>query len=247
MQTAFSCNDADINSLQGDPTELALLVAAKKVMIHLKRYPRVQEIPFSSEKKYMATLNKIKDRDVYFVKGAPERILDMCSYIEIDGRARWLGKKEKEQILEMNNLMASKALRVLGFAFSKTNKFENLIFVGLMGMIDPPREEVKEAVITCKNAGIKVVMITGDHKETAKAIAKQIGIEGKLITGEGLDNISNEKLRELANDISVYARVDPKHKLRIINALKANNHIVAMTGDGINDAPALKKQTLVLQ
>ncbi|MBS3163653.1 calcium-translocating P-type ATPase, SERCA-type [Candidatus Woesearchaeota archaeon] len=241
LQTSFSCNDADINSLQGDPTELALLVAAKKAGIHLKRYPRVQEIPFSSEKKYMATLNKIKERDIYFVKGAPENILDMCSYIEIDGRARWLGKKEKEQILEMNNFMASKALRVLGFAFSKTNKFENLIFVGLMGMIDPPREEVKKAVITCKNAGIKIVMITGDHKETAKAIAKQVGIEGKLITGDILDNISNEKLKELAEDISVYARVNPKHKVRIINALKANGHIVAMTGDGVNDAPALKK------
>ena len=241
LQTAFSCNDADINSLQGDPTELALLVAAKKAITHLKRYPRAQEIPFSSEKKYMATLNKIKDREVYFVKGAPEKVLDMCSYIHIDGRIRWLGKKEKENILEVNNLMASKALRVLGFAFSKTNKFENLIFVGLMGMIDPPREEVKNAIAACKKAGIKVVMITGDHKETAKAIAKQIGIEGKLITGEYLDSISSEKLRDIVEDISVYARVDPKHKVKIINALKSNGHIVAMTGDGINDAPALKK------
>ncbi|MDD5650136.1 MAG: HAD-IC family P-type ATPase [Candidatus Nanoarchaeia archaeon] len=241
LQTAYLCNDADINSLQGDPTEIALLVAAKKSGLQLKNYPRMQEIPFSSEKKYMATLNKIRDRDIYFVKGAPEKILELCSFIEIDGRARWLGTKEKEKIIEMNDLMASKALRVLAFAHSKTNKFENLIFTGLIGMIDPPREEVKEAVETCTKAGIKVVMITGDHKETAKAIAKQVSIFGKLITGDKLDQISTSELINSIDDIAVYARVDPKHKLKIINALKAKGYIVAMTGDGINDAPALKK------
>ncbi|MBU0962592.1 MAG: HAD-IC family P-type ATPase, partial [Nanoarchaeota archaeon] len=241
LQTAYCCNDADINSLQGDPTEIALLVAAKKAGIHLKNYPRMQEIPFSSEKKYMATLNKIKDRDVYFAKGAVEKILDMCSYIHSNERVRWLGKKEKEQILQANDLMASKALRVLAFAYSKTNKFENLVFTGLMGMIDPPREEVKEAIETCEKAGIKVVMITGDHKETAKAIARQVGISGKIMTGDRLNHISNEEFDKIVDDIAVYARVDPKHKLKIISALKSKGYIVAMTGDGINDAPALKK------
>lgn len=244
LEVAYLCNNSDLKSLQGDPTELALLVAAKKSNLNLKNYSRLKEIPFSSEKKYMATLNKIKDRDVYFVKGATEKILDLCSYIQIDGRTRWLGTKEKEQIMEMNDLMGSKALRVLAFAYSKTNKFENLVFTGLMGMIDPPRDEVKEAITTCKNAGIKVVMITGDHKETAKAIAKQIGITGKLITGDRLNELSMSELVNAVDDIAVYARVDPKHKLKIINALKAKGYIVAMTGDGINDAPALKKADL---
>ena len=244
LQIAYSCNDADINSLQGDPTELALLVAAKKSNVYLKKYQRVQEIPFSSENKFMATLNKINDRDVYFVKGAPEKLLDMCSYMHVNGRTRWLGSKEKEKIMEMNDLMASKALRVLAFAYSKTNKFENLVFTGLIGMIDPPREEVKSAIETCKKAGIKVIMITGDHKETAKAVAKQVGINGRVITGDKLNELSNNQFNEIVEEISVYARIDPKDKLKIINALKLKGYIVAMTGDGVNDAPALKKSDI---
>ncbi len=241
FQIAVNCNDADLVALEGDPTELALLVMAQKSGMEIKRYPRIHEIPFSSEQRYMATLHKINNREVYFVKGAPEKILDMCSYINIEGRTRWLSGKEKRKISEIASSMASRALRVLAFAYSKSPKLENLVFVGLVGMIDPPRPEVKDAIKLCKQAGIRVIMLTGDHKETAKAIAKQLNITGKLITGEKLEDLSKKEFEKLVEEINIYARITPEQKLKIVNALKSKGHIVAVTGDGVNDAPALKK------
>ncbi|MDD5133591.1 MAG: calcium-translocating P-type ATPase, SERCA-type [Candidatus Nanoarchaeia archaeon] len=240
MQVAYSCNNADLEYKSGDPTELALLTAVAKSNLKIKPYLRIKEIPFSNEKKFMATSHRIKDREVYYFKGAPEKIMEFCSYYYINGRTKWFGKEEREEILKTLNNMGSRALRVLAFAYSKTDKPENLVFVGLMGMIDPPRPEVKDAIDLCERAGIKVIMITGDHKETAKAIAQQVGIKGKVITGEQLDKLSKKDFKSLIDDIAVYARVTPKHKLRIVEALQEKEHVVAMTGDGVNDAPALK-------
>ena len=243
-------NDAsfDKDNVIGDPTEAALLVSAAKSGIDYgqlrKKYAREDEIPFTSERKIMTTVHDI-DGTVSYVKGAPEVVLKLCNSIYENGKIKALSEGKKREILEANINFANDALRVLGFAFKavtdKSRMEKNLTFVGLQAMIDPPREEVKIAIEKCKKAGIKIVVITGDHEVTAKAIAKEIGIEGKSITGSHLEKMSQEELDEEVENIVLYARVNPEHKIKIVNALKKKGYVVAMTGDGVNDAPALKK------
>jgi len=234
LKGALNCNDATMDL--GDPTEVALIKLANKAGYSVK-VEAIDEIPFSSENKFMATILK---NGVSYMKGAPEVVLSKCKYIIIDGEKRMLTKKDKEAILAKNNEMARDSLRVLGFAYSK-RKLKDLAFVGLAGMIDPPRENVHRAIKLCKNAGIKVIMITGDHKITAKAIAKDVGITGKIMTGTELDELDDNNLRKIIRDHGIFARTTSEHKVRILKALQASGEIVAMSGDGINDAPALKK------
>jgi Ca2+-transporting ATPase len=251
-------NDNDVWRISGDPTEGALIVAAAKAGlegVELERiYQRISEIPFTSERKCMSTVHYSPEGEQFvFAKGAPEIILERCTHIFENGKEKKLTDAKRKEILENNEKLASSALRVLGMAFKKVPKTlkefnektveNNLVFAGLQGMIDPPREEAIEANKRCEEAGIKTVMITGDHKLTAMAVAKEIGImkENSLVlTGAELDNMNDEKFREIAENVAVYARVSPEHKLRIVDALKKNGHIVAMTGDGVNDAPAVK-------
>lgn len=238
------CNDSAIqkNKAIGDPTESALIISASKLGLEKefleKTSPRIDEIPFSSERKLMSTLHQTKNEKYLYTKGAPDVLLNICSHIKIKDKIKKLTEKDKQEILEKNNQFANNALRVLGFAYKKTNnlKEEGLIFVGLQAMQDPPRHGVKKDIAKCNQAGIKVVMITGDHKLTAEAVAREIGLTGKSITGEEIE----KNLHNIEN-ISIYARVAPNHKMQIISALKKAGHIVAMTGDGVNDAPALKK------
>jgi P-type Ca2+ transporter type 2C len=229
--------------IKGDPTEGALIVAAHKaglVKLDLDpKYPRVNEIPFTSERKRMTTLHKdpLSEELIAYSKGAPEIILDSC---KIDA-------KSKQRNLEEAKEMARTGLRVLAIACKKDANLQDaetgMLFLGLVGMIDPPRPEAKNAVKTAKEAGIKVVMITGDHPLTAEVVAREVGIlsDGRVITGMELDSSNDEQFAEQVDGIDVYARVSPAHKLRVITALQKRGHIVAMTGDGVNDAPALKK------
>jgi len=228
----------------GDPTEGALKVLAEKAGLK-EDYKKINEIPFSSERKRMTTIHNIGGELFAYTKGAPEIILDICDRIYIDKK---LEKRDKEKILKVVYELAGNGLRVLGFAYKKLttnysiNSVENkMTFVGLTAMIDPPRKETKSAIELCKKAGIKIKMITGDHELTAKTIASEVGLEGKILRGEELDKIDDEKFREIVEDTVIFARVSPNHKIKIVDALKAKGHIVAMTGDGVNDAPALKK------
>jgi len=231
----------------GDPTEGCLIVSAAKSGLARAdleiEYPRVDEIEFTSERKMMTTIHKHHGEKLAYVKGAPEVVLKLCNYIYINGKAKKLTEDMRKEILETNKEFANDALRVLGFAYktivADKEPEKNLIFVGLQGMIDPPREEVKIAIQKCKKAGIKVIMITGDHEITARAVAKEIGLEGKVINGQQLDEIQN--LDEMVEYVAIFARVNPEHKIKIVDALKKKGHVVAMTGDGVNDAPALKK------
>ncbi|MCH8328935.1 MAG: calcium-translocating P-type ATPase, PMCA-type [Nanoarchaeota archaeon] len=244
-------NDAsfDKKNVVGDPTEAALIVSAAKAGIIKdalqKKYPRKDEIPFTSERKIMTTLHNINGSNMAYVKGAPEVVLGLCNLIYENGRTKKLTEERKKEILQINIDFANNALRVLGFAFKtvtdKSRTEKNLIFVGLQAMIDPPREEVKEAIKKCKKAGIKIVIITGDHEITAKAVAREIGIEGRSITGAELEKIKEKDLEKHVEEIVIYARVNPEHKIKIVDALQKKGHVVAMTGDGVNDAPALKK------
>jgi len=186
----------------------------------------------------MITIHKISNKKISYIKGAPEKVLELCNFIHINNTIRRLTQTDKTKILKENEKMASNALRVLAMAYQQDKR---IIFVGLQGMIDLPRKEVKNAIALCKTAGIRVIMVTGDNKNTALAIAKQIGIKGNALEGSDLEKISNEELKKVVKKISIYSRVDPEHKVRILKALQENNEIVAMTGDGINDAPALKK------
>ncbi len=218
-------------------------------------YPRVQEVPFTSERKLMTTVHKSPEGKMFaYVKGAPEILLERCDRALKGGKTIKLTEKERKRILETNEKMAREALRVLGVAykelpsaspekFDEENLEKGLVFLGLMGMIDPPREEAKEANSLCQQAGVRTVMITGDHKLTAVAIAKELGMlkSDLVLTGAELDNISDEEFAKIVEDVAVYARVSPEHKLRIVGGLKKKGHIVAMTGDGVNDAPALKQ------
>lgn len=231
-----SCNHASLPEI-GDPTELALLKIDKKI----KREEIIDEIPFDSKRKYMITYHKINGKKFTFSKFAPEKIIELCSYIKIDNKIEKLTNQKIKKILEQNDRFASQGLRVLGAAYSPDFKSKNLIFIGLVAMEDPPRKEVKKAIKLCKQAGIRVIMITGDHKLTATSIAKEIGISATAITGQELDNISDKKLQQIVKITSIFARVTPEHKVRILQALQQNGEIVAMTGDGVNDAPALKK------
>ena len=260
LNNAILCNDSKIledGSLTGDPTETALTEVAFKFNFDSSVYsdmPRIAEVPFDSERKLMTTIHKVAD-NLYrvYTKGGIDELLRICKGYEIDGELKTDLENYKIEINSANEEMAKNALRVLGFAYKemdhKPNKEElenienNLIFIGMLGMIDPPREEAKHAVEKCKTAGIKTVMITGDHKITAMAIAKQLGIlenENEALTGEELEKISDEELTKNIRKYSVYARVSPEHKVRIVKAWQANGEIVAMTGDGVNDSPALK-------
>ncbi|RLJ06003.1 MAG: ATPase [Candidatus Aenigmatarchaeota archaeon] len=243
LTSSALCNNAVLdkkqNSIIGDPTEGALIVLAEKAGFTKeyleKAYPRVNEIPFSSERKMMTTVHKIRNGFLVCSKGAPEKILPLCK----------LSQKQKDKILKTNEELAKQALRVLAVAYKETKNRKNpekdLVFLGLVGMIDPPRKEVKKSIEECKKAGIRVIMITGDHKNTAEAIAKEIGISGNSITGEELEKLSESRFQKIVDNIGICARVNPEHKVKILDALKSKNHIVAMTGDGVNDAPALKK------
>ena len=254
LKIGVLCNDAKLESkgkqieVIGDPTEAALVVSAEKAGIMQKELQkseqRVEEIPFSSERKMMTTIHKSGKGKVSYTKGAVDVVIEKCNRILIDGKVCRLDRTMKKEVLKRNEEFAKEALRVLGFAYkdkitSKENAEKELIFVGLQAMIDPPREEVKNSIAQCKKAGIRVIMITGDHLITAKAIAEELGIEGKAVSGEELESMKN--LKDSINSIGIFARVNPEHKLRIIKALKGKGYIVSMTGDGVNDAPALKK------
>lgn len=241
----------------GDPTEGSLVVAAGKAGMWKeeieKEYPRIGEIPFSSERKMMTTIHQTPEgKQVAYIKGAPETVLKRCTHTYKDAKTRRLTEQEKRKLLETNDAMASEALRVLGLAykelpatlneFTEENVENKLVFVGLMGMIDPPREEAKKANLLCQQAGIKAIMITGDHRLTAVAVAKELEIlkDGLVLTGTELDKMNEEEFEGTVEKVTVYARVSPEHKLRIVKALKKQGHTVAMTGDGVNDAPAIK-------
>jgi len=261
LKASTLCSNAtyDGTKVLGDTTEGALIVAAAKAGMTKtnleKDYPRLQEVPFTSERKRMTTVHRSPKGDVFsYVKGAVELILERSERILKVGEEVKLSEKEKEQILKTNEEMASQALRVIAVAYKElsnnaTGKYNeeelesNLVFVGLAGMIDPPRAEAKGANELCRKAGIKTVMITGDHKLTAVAIAKELDImeNDVALTGAELDNMSEEEFDKIVEEASVYARVSPEHKIRIVGALKKKGHIVAMTGDGVNDAPALKQ------
>lgn len=263
------CNDAkaiktdNLMQYTGDPTETAILEGANTLGFDIESisssFPRIEELPFDSERKRMTTLHKISKDTAYskffgesqfasFTKGSVDGLMTICDrHLSADG-VKVLTEKDKENILEINNKLSSNAIRVIGGAFkpldSKENLSEsNLIFAGLLGMIDPPRPEAKKAIDTCKSAGIRTIMITGDHPLTAKSIAKEIGIaeDPEVITGEELEAMQEPELGNAILKTSVFARVSPKDKLKIVESLKSQSCVVAMTGDGVNDSPALKK------
>jgi Ca2+-transporting ATPase len=237
--------------VKGDPTEGALVVAAAKAGLRKldleKSYPRVNEIPFTSETKRMTTLHKTDLGTTAFSKGAPELVIDSCTRQLTPEGEKPLDAQSREQILEVARQMAAQALRVLAVASRSDAQIENaeqeMTFLGMLGMIDPPRPEARKAIQTCEQAGIKVVMITGDHPLTAQAVARELGLlrNGRVVTGAELEAMSEETFEREVESIEVYARVSPAHKLRVISAFQSRGHIVAMTGDGVNDAPALKK------
>ncbi len=262
LQGVTLCSDASLVCLdgcwqvRGDPTEGALVVAAMKAGLELQRLcellPRIDEVPFSAETKMMVTIHRTDDgRAIAFSKGAPEVVLDRCKSIYRGGVEVELGVEDRKHILGVAQEMAEDALRVLGVAYqwlpngkagvSLADK--DMVFLGLVGMIDPPRGEAEAAVKLCEQAGIKSVMITGDHKVTAVAIARELGMfkGGIALSGDELDRLSDEEFEALVEKVEVYSRVSPAHKLRVVEALAKKGHVVAMTGDGINDAPALKK------
>lgn len=254
------CTDVNIDSegnLVGEPTEAALVAYALSLDLNknelLKTAPRVGEAPFDSMRKMMTTLHKTPDGILQFTKGAPDEILKNCTRILKNGEVRELTDADRQAILQQNKAYADRALRVLACSFKpldtlpedqSPSALENeLIFVGLVGMIDPVRPEVKAAIAECRTSGIRPIMITGDHKDTAVAIAMELGIiedASQAITGAQLDEISDEDFQEKVTQYSVYARVQPEHKVRIVNAWRARGMITAMTGDGVNDAPSIK-------
>lgn len=252
------CNDAVTieNKEIGDPTEVAFINLADKYELdELKvreEYPRLAELPFDSDRKLMSTVHKFKDKQLMLTKGALDVILSRTINMDTSEGIKKLTGEDRKKIERINREFSRKGLRVLAFAYKEFNHIETIsiedekdfTFVGLIAMMDPPRVESKEAVANCISAGIKPVMITGDHKITATAIAKQIGIlkdESEAMEGYELENISDEKLKEKVDKISVYARVSPEHKIRIVRAWQDKGNVVAMTGDGVNDAPALKQ------
>src|SRR3954470_112794 len=248
-------------TVQGDPTEGALIVAAHKAGLDgdalEARFGRIAEVPFSSERKLMSTVHRDAERPERlraFTKGAPDILLARCSHELVGDEARALTEARRAEILTANDALAGEALRTLGVAFRSLSSDlsgreafdqrveQDLVFLALIGMIDPPREEARDAVSRAKRAGIRPIMITGDHPKTAAVIAAELGIaaNGRAVTGAELEKLSEEALDETVRDVSVYARVNPEHKLRIVRALQREGLTVAMTGDGVNDAPALK-------
>lgn len=249
------CNNAHLKeqTIIGDPTEGALHVSAKKVGLSYEqlqqKFERVKEIPFNSERKMMTTIHKDGKKYFLAVKGAPDVVLAHATKIVMDGKIVPLTEERRKLVLAQNSAFGQQALRVLAFATkecaslpnNQKNIEEELVFVGLQAMIDPPRKEVAEVIRrVTKEAGMRVMMITGDHIETARAIAAELGIEGEAMSGVELDALSQEEFEERVQHISIYARVNPEHKIRIVQALKKHGHQVAMTGDGVNDAPAIK-------
>jgi len=267
-------NGAKTWRMVGDPTEGAMVVAAAKAGIWRtdadRIFPRVMEIPFDSERKRMTTIHLFQGSAqhgseigfdspevIAFVKGAPDVILDLCTNCIEDGKIVPLDAAGKQGILKVNRGMAQQALRVLGVAYKPMDSVpdscdftiieQKLVFAGLLGMMDPPRPEVKQAVKVAHGAGIKSVMITGDYKETAEAVAREIGIlspAGKVFTGAELDSMSDPEFAKVIDDVNVCCRVSPQHKTKVVDAFKAKGHVVAMTGDGVNDAPALKRANI---
>ncbi|MBI5458575.1 calcium-translocating P-type ATPase, PMCA-type [Methanobacterium sp.] len=258
------CNNATQSEgkLLGDPTDASLLLYADENGYNRKeleeKYPRLLEIPLDSTRKRMTTVNQIGEDRYILIKGAPEVLLQKCSQIDGEDGVCSIKPEDTENAMKDLQMMTGNALRVLGFAYRKLGPEEDLddkealekdlIFVGLVGMMDPPREEAKLAIAQAKKAGIKVVMITGDHKDTAVAIAREIGIaEGEKIialTGTDLDQLSDHEFENMVDEVSVYARVFPEQKVRIVETLKKKGNVASMTGDGVNDAPALKKAAI---
>jgi len=252
------CNDATYSekSQTGDPTEIALLESPFKLNILKekleKEFKRIDEIPFDSDRKLMTTVNLVDDKKArVFTKGALDSILSICNKISINGKLLDFTKEYKAKVLENSNIMSDKALRVLAFAYKDISKEnivldsleKDLVFIGMVGMIDPPRLEVKDSIKLCKSAGITPVMITGDHKNTAFAIANELGIAediSQAITGHEIDKFKEEEFNEKIVNYRVFARVSPEHKVKIVKAFKSHGNIVSMTGDGVNDAPSLK-------
>ncbi len=265
LRIGYLCNNAKITNIGkkfdiiGDPTEGSLIVLGKKGKIEdedlHRHFSFVEELPFDSDRKIMSVIfeNKLNKKTEAYVKGAPDSLFGVCDGILENGSIRKLTKKDRDKILEVNNTFAQNALRVLALAYRelpKSKKYntgnveKNLVFVGLVGMIDPPRDEVKRAVEQCREAGIKIMIITGDHPITAKAVAHQIGLfeEGDtLLTGGDIEKMSDKELEEKIERVRIIARALPIQKSRIVDALQKKGHVVAMTGDGVNDAPALKK------
>ena len=261
LKTATLCNNASLTqknswSVVGDPTEGALLTMAGKADMWrddlLKENPLIAEIPFDSLSKRMTTIHEVNGIQTAYLKGAPEIVVQLCTAVAENGQAVELTEVKREQILTTVREMAAEALRVLAFAYREIPSGtklgaeeveQDLVFVGVVGMIDPAREEVNAAIAQAKRAGMRVVMITGDHELTAQAIAQEIGLfqnSEKVITGVQLDKMSDSELQEQVESIAVYARTSPEHKVRVLEALRQKGHIVAMTGDGVNDAPAVK-------
>ena len=274
LRAGLLCNDARLEEdpdieeaggwrMVGDPTEGALVVAAAKAGFWregLERdYPRLAEIPFDSERKRMSTIHPDPKWGGYvaYVKGAPDIVIGLCQRVVEDGQERSLTAERRRRILEVNEALASNALRVLGVAYRPLSEVpsnltveeieKDLTFVGLIGMIDPARPEAKEAIALARQAGIKTMMITGDYKNTAVAIADELSLlssGGRVLTGAELDQLDDETFTDMVEEVEVYARVSPQHKVRIVEALRKRGHVVAMTGDGVNDAPALKRASI---
>ena len=258
INNALLCNDSvtmDGKEI-GDPTEVALVNLGEELhldeLVIREKYQRISEIPFDSDRKLMSTVNMVNSKLVLFTKGALDVLINKVNYVADSQGIRKLSDEEKKEIISVNKKLSEQGLRVLAFAYKELQDREeitkedenNYIFTGLISMIDPPRLESKDAVHKCIMAGIKPVMITGDHKVTAAAIAREIGIMGKddiAVEGLEIDKLNDEQLKEKVKNISVYARVSPEHKIRIVRAWQSSGEIVAMTGDGVNDAPALKQ------
>ena len=254
-QIAALCNDAQFTNDKeiGDPTELALVTLAHKHGLNhqalRKAYPRSLEAPFDSDRKRMSTAHILDGQTIMFTKGAPDSMLECATYFLKDGEEIPLTDALKDEILAVNDTYAKRALRVLGYAYKKIedpkaliDEEHDMVFVGLTGMMDPPRDEVKDAIKLCEVAGIRVVMITGDHPVTAQAIAQELGMghEQTPVTGKMLDEMTDAALQKAVQTTRVFARVSPHHKVQIVNALRAAGEVTSMTGDGVNDAPALK-------
>ncbi|MCL2476681.1 cation-translocating P-type ATPase [Candidatus Bathycorpusculum sp.] len=266
LKIAVLCNDSALNqdsqtnkwTVKGDPTEGALIVAAEKANIQKetldKEQPRINEVPFSSERKRMTTIHTKEDKQIVYMKGAPEIIMERCNKILLNGKIEPFAKEDYTKYFKITEELAQQALRNLAFAYKEfptDTKFtedmeKDFVFVGIISMIDPPRPEVKDAIVVCKKAGIHVVMITGDHKLTATAVGKELGLldqntsDNQVLTGQELEKMTDEQLADVVEGVVIYARVSPEDKMRIVKAWKQKDQVVAMTGDGVNDAPALK-------
>jgi P-type Ca2+ transporter type 2C len=250
LQVGWLCNNTQVKDghVIGDPTEAAMLVVAQKANQNFEQFERVGEVPFTSLRKFMTTIHKSDKGFLVSSKGATEVVLEHSTHILVNGQAEPLTSDMRKKILDQNYSLSKQALRVLAMAYkeveakpSEKDAETSLVFAGLQGMMDPPRTEIRETIeAVTKQAGMKVIMITGDHVETAKAVAHEIGIAGEAITGVELDQLSQGEFEAKVERIAIYARVSPEHKIRIVQALKKHGHQVAMTGDGVNDAPAIK-------